>query len=52
MHRCVEHIHGAYTLREQSEVYNGNLTGETEPLSLENTFLWDENGENGGTAWI
>ena len=47
MHREVEHIDGAYALREQSEVYDGNLPSETEPLRLENTFLWDENA---GTA--
>lgn len=47
MHRDIEHIDGAYTLREQSEVYDGNLIGDTEPLRLENAFLWDENA---GTA--
>ena len=31
MHRDIEHIDGAYTLREQSEVYDGNLIGDTEP---------------------
>ena len=43
LHRDIEHIDGAYTLREQSEVYDGNLIGDTEPLRLENAFLWDEN---------
>ena len=47
MHRDVEHIDGAYALREQSEAYDSNLPSETEPLRLEDTFLWDENG---GTA--
>jgi hypothetical protein len=47
MHRDIERIVGAYTLREQSEVYDGNLIGDTEPLRLENAFLWDENA---GTA--
>ena len=47
MHRDIEHIDGAYTLREQSEVYDGNLIGDTAPLRLENPFLWDENA---GTA--
>ena len=47
MHRDIEHIDGAYTAREQSEVYDGNLIGDTEPLRLENAFLWDENA---GTA--
>ena len=45
LHRGVEQIGGAYTLREQSESYDGNLPGETEPLRLENTFLWEENAE-------
>jgi putative transposase len=43
LHRGVEQIGGAYTLREQSEAYDGNLPSESEPLRLENTFLWDEN---------
>jgi hypothetical protein len=47
MHCDIEHIDGAYTLREQSEVYDANLIGDTEPLRLENAFLWDENA---GTA--
>ena len=42
MHRDIEHIDGAYTLREQSEVYDGNLIGDSEPLRLETAFLWDE----------
>ena len=47
VHCDIEHIDGAYTLREQREVYDGNLIGDTEPLRLENAFLWDENA---GTA--
>jgi hypothetical protein len=47
MQRDIEHIDGAYTLREQSEAYDGNLIGDTEPLRLENAFLWHENA---GTA--
>ena len=43
LHCDIEHIDGAYTLQEQSEVYDGNLIGDTEPLRLENAFLWDEN---------
>jgi putative transposase len=43
LHRGVEQIGGAYTLREQSEAYDGNLPSESEPLRSENTFLWDEN---------
>jgi len=42
-HVNIEHIDGAYTLREQSEVYDGNLIGDTEPRRLEDAFLWDEN---------
>jgi hypothetical protein len=45
LHRAVEHIDGAYTLREQNEAYGGNLRSETEPLSLENTVFWYENAE-------
>ena len=45
MYRDVEHIDGAYALREQSEAYDGNLPSKTEPLKLENTFLWNENAE-------
>ena len=47
MQRDIEHIDGAYTLREQSEVYDGNLIGDTGPLRLKNAFLWYENA---GTA--
>jgi hypothetical protein len=28
MQRDIEHIDGAYALREQSEAYDGNLTGD------------------------
>ena len=42
-HVNIEHIDGADTLREQSEVYDGNLIGDTEPRRLEDAFLWDEN---------
>jgi putative transposase len=48
-HRAVEHIDGAYTLREQAEAYDGNLHSEIEPLRLENTVLWDDSA---GTAEI
>jgi putative transposase len=42
LNRGVEQFDRAYALREQSEAYNGNLRNETEPLSLENTFFWNE----------
>ena len=42
LHRDVEQVGGAYTLREESETYDGSLPSETEPLRLENTFFWDE----------
>ena len=35
MHRDIEHIDGAYALREQSEVYDGNLIGDTATKMLE-----------------
>jgi hypothetical protein len=41
MHRDIEHIDGAYTLREQSEVYDGNLVGDTEPLRLVGRKCWN-----------
>jgi REP element-mobilizing transposase RayT len=34
LHRDVEHVGGAYTLREESETYDGSLASETEPLRL------------------
>ena len=39
MHRDIEHIDGAYTLREQSEVYDGNLIGDTEPSKARKRIL-------------
>ena len=42
MHRAVEEKDGAYALRERSEAYNGDFGGESEPLTLENTVLWNE----------
>ncbi|HEU4340348.1 MAG TPA: hypothetical protein VFU31_02140 [Candidatus Binatia bacterium] len=33
-HRAVEHVEGAYALREESEAYNRNLDSESEALSL------------------
>ena len=43
MHRAVEEKDGASALRERSEAYNGDFGGESEPLTLENTVLWNEN---------
>jgi hypothetical protein len=42
MHRRVEQKDGAYTLRERNEAYNGDFSGESEPLRLENTVVWNE----------
>ena len=49
MHRGVVQADGTYALREPSEAYTRNLTGETEALSSENTLLWNERPENPGT---
>ena len=49
LHRAVEHIDGAYALREQGEAYNGDLGSKSEPLSLENTVFWNENAETAET---
>ena len=43
MHRAVEQKNGVYALRERSQAYNGHFGGESGPLSLENTVLWNEN---------
>jgi REP-associated tyrosine transposase len=43
MHRGVEQKDGAYALRERNEAYNGDFSGESEPLRLENTVFWNEN---------
>jgi putative transposase len=49
LHRDVEQVGGAYTLREESETYDGSLPSETEPLSSKNTLPWNESLENLGT---
>lgn len=36
-HRAVEHIDGAYTLREHGQAYDRDLGIESEPRRLENT---------------
>jgi hypothetical protein len=49
MHRKVLETDGIYALREPSEAYTPNLTGENEALSSENTLSWNESLENPGT---
>jgi putative transposase len=49
MHREVLEANGTYVLREPAESYARNFTGEMEPLSAENTVLWDESAGNIGT---
>ena len=49
MHREVIEANGTYALREPAESYERNFTGEIEPLSAENTLLWDESAGNVGT---
>jgi hypothetical protein len=43
MHRGVEQKDGAYALRERNEAYNGDFSGKSELLRLENTVFWNEN---------
>jgi REP element-mobilizing transposase RayT len=45
MHRTVDQADGVYALREPREAYARDFGGESEPLRLENTFLWDDNAE-------
>jgi hypothetical protein len=52
MHRAVEEKDGAYALRERSEAYNGNFAGESEPLGLETTVLWNENAAAAETSRV
>jgi REP element-mobilizing transposase RayT len=49
LHRAIEHVDGAYALRERSEAYTCDLGGENEPLRPENTVSWDENSETAAT---
>jgi hypothetical protein len=44
-HRGVIKQGETYVLREQSETYRSNLTGENELLSSENARFWNENPE-------
>lgn len=48
-HRDVLPADGTYTLREASEPYVRQSTGESEVLSAKNTFFWDESVENAAT---
>jgi putative transposase len=45
VHREVERAGGTYALREQSEVYGGDLGSESAALRPENTIFWEENAE-------
>jgi hypothetical protein len=45
VHREVERAGGTYALREQSEVYGGDLGSESEALRPQNTIFWEENAE-------
>jgi putative transposase len=45
MHREVEQTGKTYALREQSEVYGGDLGSESEALRPQNTIFWEENAE-------
>ena len=49
MHREVLETDRTYALREPSEAYTRNLTGENEALRSENTFPWNESFENPST---
>ena len=45
-HRKVLAADRTYALREPSEAYTRNLTGENKALSSENTLPWNESLEN------
>jgi REP-associated tyrosine transposase len=44
-HRKVIEAVGTYALREQSEAYGSDFTGENEVLSSENTRIWNDNSK-------
>ncbi len=44
-HREMSEDGGTYALREESEAYVSNFTGENEALSPENTRFWNDNSE-------
>jgi hypothetical protein len=48
MHREVLETDGTCALREPSEAYTRDLTGENEALRSENTLRWNESLENPG----
>jgi hypothetical protein len=39
--RQVVGMNGTYELREPAAPYSGNFDGENSPLSVENTYFWD-----------
>lgn len=41
-HRDVIETDGTYALREPAEAYASNFTGESEALTRQNTFFWNE----------
>ena len=41
-HRDVIELNGSHALREPGEAYGRNFAGESEALTFQNTFLWDE----------
>jgi hypothetical protein len=43
MRRGVEQRDGAYALRERSEAYNGDYSGKSKPLRIDNMVFWNEN---------
>ena len=43
IHRGFEQKDAAYALRERDEAYNGDFSGKSESLRLENTVFWNEN---------
>jgi hypothetical protein len=45
MHRELEQSDGTYALRERSEAYRGDFSGESDSLIAENAIPWDENAE-------
>jgi len=49
VYREFEQVGCGYALREPSESYARNFTGEKEALGWENTRLWDESVENAST---
>ena len=46
-YRGVVEADSAFVLRESSQSYNNDFARKMEPLSVENTHLWDENPVGG-----